>query len=202
MAVDAAEALAAAQPDFPWADYDVEDQGDRDGDGNLFEPDGALDHVVVDPRRRRPGRRRRRAGRAMRNGRAPRPSIPAPGGYAIPGTGLKLLNFTTQPEDAGVGVIAHEYGHDLGLPGPLRRRPAPADTDVGFWDLMSTGSHCGPLFQSIPRTWARGASTCSAGSTPQVLDYGSAETDVVLGQASRPPAGTGRLCASTCPTSA
>ena len=47
MAIDAAEALAAAQPDFPWADFDVEDQGDQDGDGNLFEPDGVLDHVVV-----------------------------------------------------------------------------------------------------------------------------------------------------------
>ena len=47
MAIDAVEALAAADPDFPFADYDVEDQGDLDGDGDLFEPDGVLDHVVV-----------------------------------------------------------------------------------------------------------------------------------------------------------
>ena len=28
--IDAVAALAEAQPDFPWADYDIEDQGDRD----------------------------------------------------------------------------------------------------------------------------------------------------------------------------
>ena len=39
-AIDAVDALAAAAADFPWADYDIEDQGDRDGDGNVLEPDG------------------------------------------------------------------------------------------------------------------------------------------------------------------
>ncbi|MET0782789.1 MAG: immune inhibitor A domain-containing protein, partial [Leifsonia flava] len=45
--IDAVTALAAAQPNFPWADYDLEDQGDRDGDGNFNEPDGVIDHVVL-----------------------------------------------------------------------------------------------------------------------------------------------------------
>src|SRR5690606_41940752 len=43
----AVAAVAAADPNFPWADYDVEDQGDRDGDGNVFEPDGVIDHLVL-----------------------------------------------------------------------------------------------------------------------------------------------------------
>jgi immune inhibitor A len=47
MAMDAVDALAAADPDFPWADYDIEDQGDRDGDGDFFEPDGVIDHLVL-----------------------------------------------------------------------------------------------------------------------------------------------------------
>ena len=34
-------------PNFPWADYDIEDQGDRDGDGNFYEPDGVIDHLVL-----------------------------------------------------------------------------------------------------------------------------------------------------------
>ena len=38
------------------------------------------------------------------------------GGADIPGTGLKLDNYIVQPEDSGVGVFSHEYGHDLGLP--------------------------------------------------------------------------------------
>ena len=41
------EALCRGATDFPFADYDVEDQGDIDDDGNLYEPDGVLDHVVV-----------------------------------------------------------------------------------------------------------------------------------------------------------
>ena len=44
-------------------------------------------------------------------------SSSVPGGATIPGTGgLKLSNYIVQPEDSGVGVFAHEYGHDLGLP--------------------------------------------------------------------------------------
>jgi immune inhibitor A len=41
LVVDAVDALTASDPDFPWQDYDIEDQGDADGDGNLFEPDGS-----------------------------------------------------------------------------------------------------------------------------------------------------------------
>jgi len=47
LVVDAVDALAASDPSFPWADYDIEDQGDVDGDGNLFEPDGVIDHFVI-----------------------------------------------------------------------------------------------------------------------------------------------------------
>jgi len=36
--IDAVAAVAAQNPDFPWADYDIEDQGDRDGDGNVTNP--------------------------------------------------------------------------------------------------------------------------------------------------------------------
>ena len=35
-------------------------------------------------------------------------------------TGLWLDDYTVQPENGGLGVFAHEFGHDLGLPGPLR----------------------------------------------------------------------------------
>jgi immune inhibitor A len=59
--VDAVDVLAASDPDFPWADYDVEDQGDADGDGNLFEPDG-----VIVPGGRREGQQLHHAGRGRR----------------------------------------------------------------------------------------------------------------------------------------
>lgn len=45
--VDALRAAYAAQPDFPWQDYDLWDPQDFDGDGNRDEPDGYIDHFVV-----------------------------------------------------------------------------------------------------------------------------------------------------------
>jgi hypothetical protein len=41
---------------------------------------------------------------------------PATGGYAVPGAGVRVNNYIMQAEDAGAGVVSHEYGHDLGLP--------------------------------------------------------------------------------------
>jgi immune inhibitor A len=110
-------AQRAARPGhhFPWSDYDVEDQGDADGDGNLFEPDGVIDHFVII---------HAGADKADDGGVQGPYAIwshagntdPATGGYAIPGTGVKVNNYIMQAEDAGVGVISHEYGHDRGCP--------------------------------------------------------------------------------------
>ena len=97
---------------------------------------------------------------------------PAAGGYEISGTGKRIFNFTTQAEDAGVGVISHEYGHDLGLP-DLYDVIGPGDTDVAFWDLMSTGSHTGPLFQMIPTHMGAWDKYVLGWLEPQVLEYGS-----------------------------
>ena len=110
--IDAVAAVAAQNPDFPWADYDIEDQGDRDGDGDVHEPDGVIDHVVLV-----------HAGADKSGGGGDEGtyaiwahSSAVAGGATIPGTDLKISNYIVQPEDSGVGVFAHEYGHDLGLP--------------------------------------------------------------------------------------
>jgi len=47
LAIDAVNAFAAQNPSFPWADYDREDPADADGDGNVDEPDGVIDHLVL-----------------------------------------------------------------------------------------------------------------------------------------------------------
>jgi immune inhibitor A len=188
MIVDAVDVINADDPDFPWADYDIEDQGDLDEDGNFFEPDGVIDHFVIV-----------HAGDGEEGGGGPQgvyavwshSSVvdPASGGYEIPGTGIKVFNYIAQPEDAGVGVFAHEYGHDLGLP-DLYDTSGTGDSDVEFWDLMSTGSHSGPIFQSIPAHMGAWDKFVLGWSDPKVFAVGSKGHSVQLGQAALTPRGT------------
>lgn len=55
--------------------------------------------------------------------------------------GVRLVDYTTEPENGKVGVFAHEFGHVLGLPDLY-------DTDytssgVGNWSIMASGSWAG-----------------------------------------------------------
>lgn len=68
------------------------------------------------------------------------------GGATIPGTDFKIQNYIVQPENSGVGVFAHEYGHDLGLP-DLYDTSNAGDSDVDFWDLTELRPHSGPIFR-------------------------------------------------------
>jgi immune inhibitor A len=182
---DAVNALAAAEPNFPWADYDIEDQGDVDGDGNVFEPDGVIDHLVLV----HAGEDKSGGGGAQGVYAIWAHSSTIPGGYDIPGTDFAVANYIVQPEDSGVGVFAHEYGHDLGLP-DLYDTSGAADSDVDFWDLMSSGSHSGPIFQSMPAHMGLWDKFVLGWADPQIFVPGDAARTVQLGQSSRTPKGT------------
>jgi immune inhibitor A len=183
--VDALEELAKEQPNFDWKSYDVEDQQDVDKDGNLFEPNGILDHVVVV-----------HAGVDQSDGGGAQKTYalwanssvvdPGKGGYAFGGTGYKVANVTYQPEAAVAGVIAHEFGHDLGLP-DLYDSVQTSDPDTGFWDIMSSGSRSGQLNGSEPTNMGAWSKYVLGWLNPTVLDYGSRKAEVTLGQASKPP---------------
>ena len=61
--------------------------------------------------------------------------------HPVTKTGIFVGDYTIQPENGGLGVFAHEYGHDLGLPDHY-------DTSSGanssaYWTLMSSGSYLG-----------------------------------------------------------
>ncbi|MEV6965819.1 immune inhibitor A domain-containing protein [Hamadaea sp. NPDC051192] len=185
LAIDAVASLAAADPSFPWADYDIEDQADRDGDGNFFEPDGVIDHLVLV----HAGKDKSGGGGAQGIYSIWAHSSSVAGGATIPGTDLKVSNYIVQPEDSGVGVFAHEYGHDLGLP-DLYDTSGAADSDVDFWDLMSSGSHSGAIFQGTPTHMGIWDKWVLGWADPLVITPGSDARAVQLGQTSRTPVGT------------
>ena len=183
--IDAVAKLAEMQPDFPWADYDIEDQSDRDGDGNVHEPDGVIDHVVLV----HAGEDKSGGGGEQGTYAIWAHSSDVPGGAPIPGTDLRLSNYIVQPEDSGVGVFAHEYGHDLGLP-DLYDTASGGDSDVDFWDLMSSGSHSGPIFQSMPTHMGIWDKWVLGWVDPVEVNPGDDKLAVKVGQASRPLRGT------------
>jgi immune inhibitor A len=185
MAVDAVNALADQQPDFPFADYDIEDQGDLDGDGDLYEPDGVIDHVVLV----HAGEDKSGGGGAEGTYAIWAHSSSVSGGAEIGDTGLKVANYIVQPEDSGVGVFAHEYGHDLGLP-DLYDNSSGGESDIDFWDLMSSGSHAGPIFQSMPTHMGIWDKWVLGWAEPLQMNQGDDPRTVQLGQTSRTPRGS------------
>jgi immune inhibitor A len=183
--IDAVNKLAEMDPAFPWAEYDIEDQGDLNGNGNYNEPDGIIDHVVLV----HAGADKSGGGGEEGTYAIWAHSSAVPGGAPIPDTELKLSNYIVQPEDSGVGVFAHEYGHDLGLP-DLYDTSGGGDSDVDFWDLMSSGSHAGPIFQSMPTHMGLWDKWVLGWADPVQIKPGADPKDVIVGQNSRPLKGT------------
>jgi immune inhibitor A len=185
LGIDAVSVLAAQNPNFPWADYDIEDVSDADGDGNFLEPDGVIDHLVLV----HAGEDASGGGGAQGPAAIWAHSSAIVPGSKIPGTDIMISNYIVQPEDSGVGVFAHEYGHDLGLP-DLYDIGSGGDSDVDFWDLMSSGSHTGPVFQGIPTHMGLWDKFVLGWADPTILNPGDDPTRVKLGQTSRTPVGT------------
>ncbi|HEX2061442.1 MAG TPA: immune inhibitor A domain-containing protein [Thermoanaerobaculia bacterium] len=61
--------------------------------------------------------------------------------YPATPTGIWVGDYTVQPENGGLGVFAHEYGHDLGLPDHYDT--AGGNNSTGYWTIMSSGSYLG-----------------------------------------------------------
>ncbi|HEX6247072.1 MAG TPA: immune inhibitor A domain-containing protein [Nocardioidaceae bacterium] len=63
------------------------------------------------------------------------------GGLQIGDSDFWVGKYTIQPENGGVGVFTHEYGHDLGLPDLYDT--SGGENGTAFWTLMSSGSWLG-----------------------------------------------------------
>jgi immune inhibitor A len=140
------------------ATYDQWDRYDFDGDGNFNEPDGYIDHFQLvhagEDESAGGGVEGKNALWAHRwyaygtNAGKTGPENNKAGGTPIGDTGIWVGDYTMQPENGGLGVFAHEYGHDLGLP-DLYDTSGGGDNSVGFWSLMSAGSWLGAGKDSI-----------------------------------------------------
>jgi immune inhibitor A len=134
------------------ASFDTWDRGDFDGDGDFNEPDGYIDHFQLV-----------HAGEGEEAGGGPQgedaiwshrwyafgddwdktgPEGNKRGGAPIGDTGIWVGDYTIMPENGGLGVFAHEYGHDLGLPDHYDTSGG-GDNSTGSWTLMSGGSWLG-----------------------------------------------------------
>jgi immune inhibitor A len=135
------------------AKFDVWDRYDYDGDGNFNEPDGYIDHFQIV-----------HAGKGEETGGGVQgsdaiwshrwyayynligssgPDFNQLGGTQVGNSSYWIGDYTVEPENGGVGVFAHEYGHDLGLPDlyDTSGNTGGAENSTGFWTLYSSGSY-------------------------------------------------------------
>jgi len=148
--------------------FDVQDRYDVDGDGNYDEADGFIDHFQIvhaggdeaasDPiygsdaiwshrwyanlQQKAPGVTGVNIGsNGGAFGLGANTANPVPNNP----TGVWVGDYTIQPENGGLGVFAHEYAHDLGLPDlyDTSGNTGGGENSTGFWTLMSSGSNIG-----------------------------------------------------------
>ncbi|PKH58239.1 peptidase M6 [Shewanella sp. Choline-02u-19] len=142
---EAVSAATAQMSSTELATYDVEDPFDVNQNGNLNEPDGEIDHVMIFH-----SSIGEETGGGMLGADAiwsHRSSITP---YTIPGTSMKLSSYTIQPIDAALGVCVHEFGHDLGLPDEYDISAKGKGSPVGFWSVMASGSWSGAIRGTEP----------------------------------------------------
>ena len=145
------------------ASLDTWDRYDWDNDGNFTEADGYIDHFQAV-----------HAGEGEEGGASADaiwshrwyvnggdfgttgPTVGGTqnklGGTQIGSSDLWIGDYTVEPENGGLGVFAHEFGHDLGLPDYYDTNGG--DNGTAFWTLMSSGSWLGhgPADQAIGTT--------------------------------------------------
>ncbi len=157
------EAIAKAveEHNIDLEEFDVEDPYDLDGDGNVEEPDGIIDHIMV---------YHSSIGEETGGGALGSDAIwskrwvilndAGNDAWPVPNTDYKAFNFTIQPIDAAAGVVSHEFGHDLGLPDEYDLGNSDLGEPVSYWSIMSSGSYGGNLNGDAP-----------VGFSPYAKDY-------------------------------
>lgn len=133
--------------------FDKWDRYNYNGDGNFNKPDGYIDHFQIV----HAGEGEETGGGAegtnaiwshrwyafYNNIGFTGPAFNKLGGIRIGESDYWIGDYTVEPENGGVGVFAHEFGHDLGLPDlyDTSGNVGGAENSTGFWTLYSSGSY-------------------------------------------------------------
>lgn len=147
---------AAVDSGLDLSQFDQFDQYDVNGDGNQNQPDGLIDHLMII---------HAGVGQEAGGGKLGDDAIwshrwtVGPKPFQIEGTQAKVpywggkmaaFDYTIEPEDGAVGVFAHEYGHDLGLPDEYDTQYSGQGEPVEAWSIMSGGSWAGKIAGTTP----------------------------------------------------
>lgn len=126
--------------------FDQWDRYDFNNNGDFNEPDGYIDHFQIvhaggdqadgDPWQGEDAIWSHRWYAYVSDAGLSGPADNKLGGTQIGTTGIWVGDYTTQAENGGLSTVAHEYGHDLGLP-DLYDTAGGADSPVAWWSLMS-----------------------------------------------------------------
>ena len=137
--------------------FDQWDRYDVDHDGNFNEPDGYLDHFQIvhaggdeadgDPIQGEDAIWSHRWYAFGTDDGLTGPSQGKQGGTQIGDTGVWVGDYTIQPENGGMSVVAHEYTHDLGLPDLYDT--AGGENSVNYWSLMAQSREAAPNDEGI-----------------------------------------------------
>jgi immune inhibitor A len=140
--------------------FDVWDRYDFDSDGNFNEADGYIDHFQAvhagegeDAGGGAQGadaiwsHRWYAYGSVGQSGPTVGGQQNLLGGTRIGNSNYYIGDYTVEAENGGLGVFAHEFGHDLGLPDYYDT--AGGENGTAFWTLMSSGSWLGDGTQDI-----------------------------------------------------
>ncbi|WP_104524866.1 immune inhibitor A domain-containing protein [Blastococcus atacamensis] len=147
-----------AEIDQYLSQFDVWDRYDFDGDGDFDEADGYIDHfqavhsgmgeevgggvlgddAIWSHRWYNQTTRIGAGGPTLDDG-----TVVPNGGARVGQSKYWVGDYTVEPENGGVGVFAHEFGHDLGLPDlyDTSGNSGGAENSTAFWTLMSSGSY-------------------------------------------------------------
>ncbi|WP_273125133.1 immune inhibitor A domain-containing protein [Bacillus weihaiensis] len=150
---------AAVASGMDLSEYDDFDLYDLDGDGNQNEPDGLVDHLMII----HAGTGQEAGGGALGDDAIWSHRWTLDGVYPVQGTqadvdywggNIAAFDYTIQPEDGAVGVFAHEFGHDLGLPDEYDTQYTGQGEPVASWSIMSGGSWNGKVAGTEPTSFS------------------------------------------------